>query len=409
MQLSRFNYSRKINDDYTLINNTLTGALDLIENNIWELFVEKKFTQIESDPLSNLTERGYIYPDISQEEAIFTKLFNSYLKKAKSRPIRFVFCPTYTCNLNCIYCFEKDLGQNRHKFMDLNMLDKALKGAEMIAERNYGRMESVELYGGEPLTEKTKGMVEKILNFALKIKAPVTIVTNGVKAGQFTGILKPVKQYIEMLQITIDGPREIHDKRRSYKSGKGTFDEIVSSIEMLLENGINVNVRVNIDNTNYQYLPYLCDYVENRGWLGHPHFKIMLAEVTDHCTTSYNDVLIEPEKLLVKIMELYKDHPRLEQQFGYYMFKPLRHLLDIISGSPNVSPKFFNCESNLLELNIFCPDGLIYVCGESIGNPDMAIGKYTPDIEFFPRKQSAWKERNILNLDMCRNCCFGPV
>ncbi|MGM0366009.1 MAG: hypothetical protein ACQEP5_05680 [Actinomycetota bacterium] len=129
MQSSRFNYFRKIDDTYTLINNTLTGAVDIIENGSWDLFIGKKFSQIGLPTLSRLTDRGYLYEDIGREEVIFAKLFESYLEKAKSRPIRFVFCPTYTCNLNCVYCFEKDLFKNPHRFMDLDMLEKALGAA----------------------------------------------------------------------------------------------------------------------------------------------------------------------------------------------------------------------------------------------------------------------------------------
>ncbi|HEY4695739.1 MAG TPA: SPASM domain-containing protein, partial [Candidatus Hydromicrobium sp.] len=99
----------------------------------------------------------------------------------------------------------------------------------------------------------------------------------------------------------------------------------------------------------------------------------------------------------------------LEKAFGYNIFKPLRHILDIIKGAPNISPKFINCETNLLELHIFCPDGLIYACPESIGNPEFAIGKFYPDLEYYEDKVNLWKERTILNIPKCRECKFSPI
>ncbi len=404
LKLSKYNFSRKINQNYTLINNTLTGAVDIIENRIWDSVRDP--AHIGSNPLSSLMERGYLYYDLKEEEKLFKKIFNSYLKKAKSRPIRYVFCPTYQCNLNCSYCFEKALPQ---KSMDTKMLERAIKAAEIISENHSNRMEAVELFGGEPLLLKCKLLVEKILEFAASKDTIITIVTNGVKVHRFIDILKPYRENIEMLQITIDGPSQIHDKRRKYRTGRGSFSEIVNSIRLLLENRININVRVNIDKSNIESLPDLYHFIDRQGWLKHPNFSIRLAEVTDHSSTECAGNLIEPEKLLKKLIKVYREHPYLEDLFGYYIFKPLRHLLDILGGAPNVSPKFFNCESNLLELNIFCPDGLIYVCGESIGNPDMAIGRFDPSLEFFGDKKSLWIGRNVLTLEECRNCKFGPI
>jgi len=123
---SCFNYHFKINSRYTLINNTLTGALDIIENDIWGLVLERKFNAIERYPLSNLIERGYLYYDLKKEDEILVKLYNSYIKKASSRPLRFVFCPSYQCNLRCIYCFQTDLPSNPNKFMSSKTLDYAI-------------------------------------------------------------------------------------------------------------------------------------------------------------------------------------------------------------------------------------------------------------------------------------------
>jgi len=183
----------------------------------------------------------------------------------------------------------------------------------------------------------------------------------------------------------------------------------VGSIDLLLKNNINTNVRVNIDSTNIGYIPDLYKYVNRKRWLEHPNFKIKPALVTDHSTLNYNNIIIPEEKLLKKLISIYNKYPELEDVFGYYAFKPLRHILDILAGAPNVSPKFFNCESNILEMNIFCPDGYIYACGESIGNPDYAIGRFTPELQFYPDKIKLWTERTILNIKKCKSCKFAPL
>ena len=165
----------------------------------------------------------------------------------------------------------------------------------------------------------------------------------------------------------------------------------------------------NIDNTNIDYIPELYEYTSDKNWLKHPDFNIMLALVTNHSTLDYNNERIHEEKLLEKLIKIYNKYPELEDRFGFHMFKPLRHIIDIVDGAPNVSPKFFNCESNLLELNVFCPDGYIYACGESIGYPEYAIGKFSPKLEFYPDKKKLWIDRTILNIEKCRKCIFAPL
>jgi len=406
---SSYNYFHKINPKYTLINNTLTGALDIVENNIWSLAISKKINSISSDILSKLKGRGYFYSDLKKEDEILVTLYDNYIKKASSRPLRFVFCPSYQCNLRCIYCFEKGLPYNPNKFMSSEILDDAINTAEEISKEKSGKVDSVELFGGEPLLLKNKPLLKKIFKFAKDKDAPITIVTNGVMAKDFIDILLLVKEKIEMLQITVDGPPEIHDKRRKFPSGKGSFNEISKSIDLLLKNNINTNVRVNIDNTNIEHIFDLYEYVSKKGWLKHSNFNIRLALVTDHSTLDYDEVIIPEEKLLERLIEVYDKYPVVEDKFGFYIFKPLRHILDIVSGAPNVSPKFFNCESNLLELNVFCPDGYIYACGESIGKPEYAIGKFSPRLEFYPDKEKLWIERTILNIEKCRTCKFAPI
>jgi uncharacterized protein len=406
---SRYNYSCRINSRYTLINNTLTGALDIIDNHIWDVVEERKFCSIDSKPLSNLIERGYLYSDPKKEDQILVKLYNSYTKRASSRPLRIVFCPSYSCNLRCTYCFQTDLPSNPNKFMSSKILDDSINAAKELSKERSGKVDSVELFGGEPLLLKNKSALKKIFKFAQEKDAPITIVTNGVLAGDLIDVLLPVKEKILMLQITVDGPAEIHDKRRIFPSGKGSFDKISESIDKLLKNNIRANIRVNIDNTNIGYLPKFYEYLSKKKWLKHPYFNIMLALVTDHSTLDYDDVIIPEEKLLEKLIKIYDKYPELEETFGFYKFKPLRHILDLIKGAPNVSPKFVNCESNLLEMIIFCPDGYIYACGESLGHPEYAIGKFSPNIEFYPEKKKLWTERTILNIEKCRKCKFAPL
>jgi len=383
--------------------------MDFIKSKDWDLMLGGKFEEVDADPLSSLIERGYYYKDPDEEKKLFTELFKNFSVKANDRPIKYVICPTYSCNLNCTYCFEKDTLAGNKKDMDESLLKASLESIQTISKKINKEIHSIELFGGEPLLPKNKDIVRKILEFAVEKDAKITIVTNGVFAGDFIDILDPVKDNIEMLQITVDGPERIHDKRRIHFSGKGSFAEISKSIDVLLDNKINTNARINIDIENIDYLPEIYNYMIKKNWIGHSNFKVRPSLVTDHTTLEYVQPIIEEEKLLERLISIYDRIPELERLFGFYGFKPLRSIQEVLNGAPNVSPRFFNCESNLLELYIFCPDGYIYTCPESIGNKDISIGKFVPSLELSGSRMSIWRDRDIMNMKKCMECRFAPI
>ena len=394
------------------MNNFLTGALDIVDNtNINKLPGNKLDLSESSDeyPLSTLIERGYYYKEPDAEDKLFKELFKNFKIKLKNRPVKFVFCPTFICNLKCSYCFEKDLSKKSDKFMSDELFGYALNTIKELPKNNGKNISSIELFGGEPLLAKTKKMVGRILEFGSEQNIKISIITNGVLAKEFIDILKPVKSNIEMLQITLDGPDFIHDKRRKFYSGKGSFKNIIESIDSLVSNGINVNARINIDMENIEYLPHLYEFIDKMKWFEYSNFKIQPSKVTDHRSLECSYPLVPDHVLLEKLIKIYDEYPRLEEVLKFYLFKPLRHILDILNGAENVSPRYFNCESNLIELYVLCPDGYIYTCPESIGITNTAIGKFHPDLIFFEDQIKMWSERNITNLKECQECKFSPI
>ncbi len=394
------------------MNNFLTGALDIIDSNTLKKLLGNKLDLNENSneyPLSTLIERGYYYKEPDAEDKLFEELFKNLKVKLKDRPIKFVLCPTFICNLKCSYCFEKDLAKKSVKFMSDEFLNYALNAVKEIPKKNGRSISSIELFGGEPLLARTKKMVGRILEFANGQSIKISIITNGIMAKEFIDILKPVKSNIEMLQITLDGPDFIHNKRRKFYSGKGSFKIITESINSLVVNGINTNVRVNVDMENIEYLPQLYEYVNNMKWLEYPNFKIQPSKVTDHSSLECSYPLVPDYVLLEKLIKIYDDYPHLEEVLGFYLFKPLRHILDVLNGAENVSPRYFNCESNLIELYVLCPDGYIYTCPESIGTTGTAIGKFYPEVIFFEDQTKMWTERNIINIKECKECKFSPI
>lgn len=398
---SKYNFSYKINPKYTFINNNLTGAVDIIESLVWGFFVENKFLKIPNETISLLLERGYLYKDVYTEIFILKKLYKSTKKIINNKPKRIIFCPTYYCNLNCVYCFEKGINSTHSYFNDekLNYFFEFIK-------HNKLNIDSLELYGGEPLLSINQKIVEKVLTFAKNKKLNITIITNGTSLDDYLSLLRALRENIEMVQITLDGVRAINDKRRKFKTGEGSFNIIIDNISKLLEIGINTNLRVNIDKKNVYNIPEFFEFIKSLGWINKKNFDVKLALVRDH---SKDESYFFPEKLLEIIIQQYNKNPELEKHFGFSAFKQLRNIIGVLNGIENTTPRFINCETNILELLIFCPDGFIYTCPESIGITKYAIGQFYPNFSYSNSVKNTWRTKNILSIKKCFNCKFAPI
>jgi len=66
------------------------------------------------------------------------------------------------------------------------------------------------------------------------------------------------------IKVTLDGPPDVHDKRRSLVGGQGTFEVILDNL-VVATDYVAVILRVNIDQENISQVPELLDILKARG------------------------------------------------------------------------------------------------------------------------------------------------
>jgi uncharacterized protein len=68
----------------------------------------------------------------------------------------------------------------------------------------------------------------------------LNLITNGTLIDKH---IDTIKKHNYRLQISLDGPKELHDKNRIYRgSDKGSFDDIIKNIQLCKENKISSSV-----------------------------------------------------------------------------------------------------------------------------------------------------------------------
>ncbi len=156
------------------------------------------------------------------------------------------------CNLDCKYCFflSKEALYPGSKFrMSDDMLDEYIR---QLLESHTAPEVNVAWQGGEPMLMGID-FFRTSIELINKYKRSDQIIMNSI---QTNGVLiddewaKFFKENDYLVGLSIDGPKDIHDKYRVNKGGKGTFDQVMNGWKNLLKYGVEYNVLCTLHSAN---------------------------------------------------------------------------------------------------------------------------------------------------------------
>lgn len=183
----------------------------------------------------------------------------------KTAPIRLLVLQTTPfCNIDCSYCYVPG------RSTKARMADDILTGiAENILLPEFvGEEILVSWHSGEPLTlphsyyRNALGLLSRHRLPRLRIKQHFQ--TNGTRITE-----EWVRFFHEVgasVSVSIDGPKECHDRRRVYRSGKGTHDAAMRGIQLLREGGIYPSVICVLTEYSLRNPALVFDFFEQNGF-----------------------------------------------------------------------------------------------------------------------------------------------
>ena len=141
------------------------------------------------------------------------------------------------CNINCSYCYVYNLGDDGWVSMP-NIMGTNTISAIVKSLRDFSKIQSspfsIILHGGEPLligAEKLKILLKSLRSF-LSEDYSIGIQTNGILIND--DILDICSEYRTRIAISLDGPKYIHDRFRLNHKEEGTYDEVISGLQKLI-------------------------------------------------------------------------------------------------------------------------------------------------------------------------------
>ncbi|MGJ7920858.1 radical SAM protein [Neobacillus sp. LXY-4] len=297
-----------------------------------------------------------------------------------------ILLPTEKCNFRCTYCYE-DYTIGR-------MSDETIKGIKAFLDRRSPELEELHLswFGGEPLVAK-----DIVLDISAHASALAKVHSGLNYRGSMTTnayfltpsmLSKLTKAGVLDYQITLDGPRELHNRSRLRADGKGTFDRIWENL-LAIRNSkepVTITLRVHYDSETFAQLDPLIEDIRNE-FIKDTRFSVIFKSI---------EQLGGPNDANIKIMS-----PE-EKKVALKMLNRKLYENELVDHEETF-PVCYASQPNSL---IIRADGKIGKCTVALNDPRNYIGLLRSDgtLEINSKRLSPWV-KGLVTLDSAALKC----
>lgn len=406
-KLSRYNHFQPWQDGYHIAYNALSGALAIMSDENFAVYksiagkmngsgndsdngsgLGSSFAANETELIRQLGYGKFAAPDNSDE--ISTLKFNHNLNRYDRTALGLTVAPTMACNMACDYCYEN----NNPRMMSPEIIEALLD----FVDKRADSLRNVDIcwYGGEPLLalDIIEDITESLLELAAEknFEYGATMISNGyLLAPEVVDQL--VKLHVKMVQVTIDGPAESHNRKRPLKNGKESFDTIIENLKYAVTK-LAVGVRVNVDKSfTTEMIQQLLDELKSAG--------------LEHKIGIYFGQLEPATQVCGNIADVCfgnADFSNVESEY-------FQMLLDNgfrIEKLP--SPVGVFCMAQRVNAFVIDPEGYFYRCYNYVGDHAHAAGNIKDGkVDYQDHNFRRLFDFNALENERCLNCDILPI
>jgi uncharacterized protein len=381
-------------DRHSLIN-TETGALITIHDDDFFFVIDlvdkhgdlSDLTENQKMLFSEMLRAGLIIDETIDEQE---RLRNEFVAMREGTNIMMLsVLPTLFCQLSCPYCYQREHPAGTMTEDVENALIDFLK---VHFKQNSVRNLILAWFGGEPLlafpvlqqlSQKIRGLCN---DSGVHLDASIT--TNGILLDSRKSLFL-YKNDIRKAQLTLDGPKRLHDIRKQ-NDKSGTYHRIIETINVLAETGIDVNVRINIDKLNSGYLDELISdlsyEIRDKSRVG-----LYLARLIDYGAGGF-PCLDPKEFAILKLRYL-----QLCEKFHFSRSLKLAY----------PSPRHSMCIGTHKNSLIIDPNGYLYKCMSDIGQEKLRIGSVFEGVDSTNSNFLQWTNYRLN--EECARCNLLPA
>lgn len=338
---------------------------------------------------AKLASLGMVVADRDAEKRVMLGFLDE--RNPHNRGLNIIAVLNLDCNFACPYCFEEGLKGNL--YLSEATADRLLAFIKDNFRDNQDTL-LIDFYGGEPLL--SLDLIQYISQAARSFAASrgavysFTLVTNGsLFTRKAAGILVPLG--LKSVKITLDGPAEIHNAQRPFKSGAGSFDAIIRNIKATCDL-VKVGIGGNFTEHNYERFVLLLDYLEAEGLTPDKIAYVKFDAVVNRPQDGMSPIEYTSGCVSIKEPWLLKAGAFLREEIlkrGYHTPKP--------------TP--LACMIETTDAYVVNYDGVIYKCPAFIGKKDFAAGNLETGVSDY----YAALKLGIYKNPECAACVYLPL
>lgn len=298
--------------------------------------------------------------------------------------MEYILFLTYRCNLNCEYCFAKNVVHDRRNVLSLthNSIDKICKYIENDIVINNRTDNSIVFFGGEP--SLVPGIISEIIDKTTHLNLNYSIYTNGLLLDRLPDQLL---EKLHSILVAIDGDKSVHEKYKPI----GSYDSIINNVRLIKpKTDAQIIARITMEEETNIYksvekLLFDFDYV---------HWQIVNKDSFNNSKKLVHNY----EKNIFLLFNHWLDSLNNGIILNIIPFN--RIVLSILTNE-QLSSFRCGCGSSIQAIDV---NGNIYSCDEYIENKNKIIGN------IIDNKYDIVKYKSHLELfEDCKNCTVSQI
>lgn len=365
----------------------------MLDDEAYTVFNSGEFHKMKHEHIQLFVDNGLLLEENIDEMQIYQH--RRKLQVDRLDCLNLFITTTRKCNCSCKYCFQGKKNEKNSVYSSEKSALKIRKFVERLYDKYCYNSMNIDFFGGEPFVsfESLKREMTYYNKWAASngIKPCFRIYTNGTILSEEKAEFLS-HQPVSDLQITLDGPKKIHDSNRPMRNGKSSYESIVGNLIHLQDKAVPFIIRINFDKNSVKYYEDLLDDLNNRGLSGISVYPYAVQVLTQAC--SEYEAAISDSDLIKMLPQLWET--AIKKGFSV----PLRPTAAYV----------YCCASNRLSF-IVDPTARLFKCAllqednkYQVGfiNENGEVNEWAPEYE-------RWFSRNPLEFEKCKCCKLLPV
>lgn len=295
---------------------------------------------------------------------------------------------TNGCNLNCTYCFIAAY----RKQMKMLSIETFVDILDFLKNDKEHAIHFYFAGSGEPtINFKLLKQIPSLCKEKGFYKCIFELTTNATLLNQEVVDFLKLNKFI--LQVSMDGGKELHNRTRIYRNGKGSFNTVYKNVKLLQKNKIIFLCNTVIQPGNDRLVELFSFFEKNKIEFV---FNIATNSVSGHFIPKSKDLVVFEQQLSI-LIEKYRR--LIENNEKIYAVKFLRDIKKIHFRELGQIGCVASREGFHIDI-----DGNIFCCSYHSGTKDISVGNIYSGIEYDKIIDNGWYAKPVDSYPICKKC-----